>query len=64
MINNEKYQDIYICSFASSDLKESILRFRNQANEMGIYKNIKIFNENNLSEKKKNQINELNRIKK
>ena len=31
---------------------------------MGIYRDVKIFNENDLSEKKKNQIYELNKSKK
>lgn len=64
MINNEKYLEIYICSFASSDLNKSAFRFKKQAKEMGIYRDVKIFNENDLSEKKKNQIYELNKSKK
>ena len=64
MNNNEIYLDIYLCSFASSDLRKSRLRFENQAKEMKIYKDVKIFNEKDLSEKKKNQIYELNKIKK
>jgi len=30
MINNKKYLEIYLCSFASSDLNKSVFRFKNQ----------------------------------
>ena len=43
MNNNETYLDIYLCSFASSDLRKSRLRFEDQAKEMKIYKDVKIF---------------------
>ena len=41
---------IYLSSFASSDLSRSADRFRKQAEKIGIYHEINIFNENDLSE--------------
>ena len=41
---------IYLSSFASSDLLRSAERFREQAEKIGIYHEINIFNENDLSE--------------
>ena len=44
--------NLYLCSFASSDLKKSMYRFIEQSNDMGIYKDIKVFTFEDLSEKK------------
>ena len=48
---------IYLCSFASPDLKRSVLRFKNQASKINTYKNIKVYGYDDLSSEKKNQIN-------
>ena len=53
MDNNK---DIYLCSFASPDLSRSVLRFKKQANEMKVYKDIKIYSFDDLSENKRIQI--------
>ena len=53
-MNNNK--EIYLCSFASPDLNRSVKRFKNQAENMGIYKEIKVYGFNDLNLKKKNQI--------
>lgn len=49
-------KDIYLCSFASPDLSRSVLRFKKQANEMKVYKDIKIYGFDDLSENKRIQI--------
>ena len=51
-----KKTEIYLCSFASDDLKKSIVRFKKQAEEMEIYSNIKVYGFSDLSENKKVQI--------
>ena len=51
-----KDKKIYLCSFASPDLKKSVLRFKQQANKISIYKNIKVYGYNDLSFEKKYQI--------
>ena len=48
--------NLYLCSFASSDLKNSIKRFAKQAKENSLYKEVKIFGWNDLSLNKKKQI--------
>lgn len=48
--------NLYLCSFASSDLKNSVKRLVNQAKEFNLYKNVKIFGWNDLSLNKKKQI--------
>lgn len=48
--------NLYLCSFASPDLKSSVKRFINQADEMSLYKKVKIFGWNDLSLDKKKQI--------
>ena len=48
--------NLYLCSFASPDLKRSQKRFLDQSSELNIYKEKKVFSVNDLSEKKKNQI--------
>ena len=53
-MNNNK--EIYLCSFASPDLYRSVKRFKNQAENMGLYKEIKVYEFNDLNLKKKNQI--------
>ena len=52
----ENLADLYLCSFASPDLKISSKRFLKQAKEMNLYKGIKIFSWNDLSLNKKKQI--------
>lgn len=49
--------DLYLCSFASPDLSNSVERFINQSKEIGLYKSTKIFSWIDLTESKKNQIN-------
>ena len=49
--------DLYLCSFASPDLYPSVKRFLHQSKNMGVYNSIKVFGYNDLSKKKKNQIN-------
>ena len=41
---------IFLTTFASSDLKSSVKRFRSQAEQLGIYDRIFIFNENDLND--------------
>jgi|TARA_Y100000389_G_scaffold68519_1_gene65004 hypothetical protein len=48
--------DLYLCSFASPDLKRSVRRFKQQSKEMNVYKDIKVYGLNDLSEEKKKQI--------
>lgn len=50
---------VYLCSFATNDLRYSIKRFKKQASELNFYEDIKIFSPKDLSFKKKEQINEL-----
>ena len=47
---------LYLCSFASQDLKVSTSRFIKQSQEMEFYKDIKVFGWNELSSNKKKQI--------
>ena len=48
--------NLYLCSFASQDLKVSTSRFIKQSQEMEFYKDIKVFGWNDLSSNKKKQI--------
>ena len=48
--------ELYLCSFASPDLKRSASRFEKQSKKMNVYKKIKIYGLNDLSDKKKTQI--------
>lgn len=48
---------LFLCSFASQDLKNSVKRFIKQSNETDFYKDVKIFGWNDLSTNKKKQIN-------
>ena len=41
---------IFLTTFASSDLKSSVKRFRSQAEQLGMYDRIFIFNENDLND--------------
>ena len=54
---------VYLCSFATNDLKHSVKRFKNQASELNFYEGIKIFGPKDLSFKKKKQIKELSNKK-
>ena len=47
---------IYLCSFASPDLERSKTRFINQAKEIEIYKDIKVYGYDDLDIKKKKTI--------
>ena len=49
---------IYLCSFASPDLERSKIRFINQAKEIEIYKDVKVYGYNDLVINKKKQIND------
>ena len=53
---NIKTDDLYLCSFASPDLRKSKKRFLSQANEIGIYKSVKVFGIDDLSISKRKQI--------
>lgn len=57
-------QNIFLCSFASPDLTRSVKRFKNQAKEMNIYEDIKVFGFNELTESKKKQIKNFKKKKK
>ena len=46
-------KNLFLCSFASSDLKRSVVRFEEQAINMRIYEKIKIYGYNDLSKEKK-----------
>jgi len=48
--------NLYLCSFASPDLKNSVKRLVNQVNAINLYKNFKVFGWNDLSFDKKKQI--------
>ena len=48
--------DLFLCSFASQDLKKSISRFIKQAKEIELYNDVKVFSWNDLSKNKKEQI--------
>ena len=50
--------DLYLCSFASPDLTNSVKRFINQSKEISLYKDTKVFGWVDLTESKKNQIND------
>ena len=47
---------IFLCSFASSDLKKSKIRFVNQSKKMNIYENVQVFGYDDLNQNRKNQI--------
>ena len=47
---------IFLCSFASEDLKRSKYRFLEQSKEMNIYENIRVFGFEDLNENRKKQI--------
>ena len=57
-------KNLFLCSFASSDLKRSVVRFEEQAVNMGIYKKIKIYGYNDLSTEKKIQVIIFSRLNK
>lgn len=48
--------EIYLCSFASPDLNKSVSRFKDQAKKMNIYREIKVYGFDDLSDNKKKQI--------
>ena len=56
-------KNLFLCSFASSDLKRSVVRFEKQAINMRIYEKIKIYGYNDLSKEKKLQIDNFFKIK-
>ena len=56
-------KNLFLCSFASSDLKRSVVRFEEQAINMRIYEKIKIYGYNDLSKEKKIQIDNFFKIK-
>tara|TARA_B100001248_G_scaffold260909_1_gene250490 strand:- start:19 stop:891 length:873 start_codon:yes stop_codon:yes gene_type:complete len=58
-----KKAKIYLCSFASDDLKKSIIRFKKQAEEMKVYNDIKVYGFDDLSKSKKIQIEEFKKKK-
>ncbi len=49
--------ELFLCSFASPDLKKSSERFITQSKKINLYKKVKVFGFSDLSEKKKKQIN-------
>ena len=55
---------IYLCSFASPDLERSKTRFINQAKEIEIYKDIKVYGYDDLDIKKKKQLNDFFKLNK
>ena len=50
---------IYLCSFASDDLDLSVQRFKNQADNLNIYSQIKIFRPKDLNLNLQNRIKEI-----
>ena len=50
---------VYLCAFASPDLNLSVKRFVNQALDLNIYKDIKIFRTKDLSKRLNEKIKEL-----
>ena len=50
---------IYLCSFASEDLNNSVKRFELQAKKMNIYSDIKIFRPTDLSQELRKRINDI-----
>ena len=57
-------KNLFLCSFASTDLKRSVVRFQEQAINMGIYKKIKIYGYNDLSTEKKYKLIIFSRLNK
>ena len=51
-----KINSLYLCSFASPDLKRSKQRFIEQAKKISIYKKIQVFGIDDLSKSKRRQI--------
>ena len=51
-----KINNLYLCSFASPDLKRSKQRFIEQAKKISIYKKIQVFGIDDLSKSKRRQI--------
>mgnify|MGYP001189913143 CR=1 FL=1 len=49
---------LFLCSFASSDLKKSINRFVKQSKKINLYQDLKIFSWEDLTHNKKKQIND------
>ena len=47
---------LFLCSFASSDLKNSVNRFINQSKQISLYQDVKIFYWEDLTSEKKEQI--------
>lgn len=47
---------LYLCSFASPDLKKSVIRFKSQSDKINLYDGIKVYGWKDLSQNKKNQI--------
>ena len=54
--------NLYLCSFASSDLDLSVNRFFNQASELSVYNGIKIYRPKDLSENLKKRISNLFKV--
>ena len=52
--------DIYLCSFASPNLDQSVKRFQHEAKELNFYKKIKIYRKNDLPEKMISRIKNFN----
>ncbi len=52
--------DVYLCSFASPSLDESVKRFEKEAKELNIYKNIKIYRKKDLSDEITHRIKNFN----
>ena len=48
---------VYLCSFASPDLKLSVNRFVQQSKALDFYKEIKVFGWADLSKSKQEQVN-------
>ena len=48
--------NLFLCSFASPDLKRSVNRFIKQSSQISLYKNYKIFGWKDLSLSKKNKL--------
>ena len=57
-------KSLFLCSFASLDLSNSVKRLRNQANQSKFYKFVKIYRPYDLNDKNKSQIKKLMNRKK
>jgi hypothetical protein len=56
-MRESRLSKVYLCSFASPDLKLSVNRFIKQSHELKFYDEVKVFGWKDLSLEKKNKYN-------